>query len=47
VFLIFLHDDCAGHAASKRDLAPRATAILLVLSHYRDVIEVHANFVPM
>jgi hypothetical protein len=47
MFLIFLHDDCAWHAASKGDLATHSAAILLVLSHCRDVIEVHADLVAM
>jgi hypothetical protein len=47
VFLIFPHDDCDWHATSKGDLATRSDAILLVLSHCRDVIEVHTNLVSL
>ena len=47
VLLIFPHDNCAWHAASKGDLAARSAAFLLMLSNCRDVIDVHANLVSM
>jgi hypothetical protein len=47
MFLIFLHDNCAWNAAGKGDFATHSAAILLVLSHCCDVIEVHPNLVAM